>query len=490
MLDMTTLALIPKCKKPLGILDESSLGSIHSASLQVLRDVGVMIEDERILELFAKESCQVDRLKRNVRIKESLIETCLKTVPRSLSLYSRGFDEMRVGGGFVYFVSAIDNSHILDSETHQRRAGRLSDIIDGAKLMDELAFHHICCPVVVAHDIAPRLRIVMATSEVMRNTKKHCVVCPTTGSEARYFMRMGAAFAGSEEALSDKPIISTTIASTSPLSFPRNTCDVIWEFARKRMPFVAIHAPIAGATSPVTMAGTMALANAESLAEITISQLINPGTPVVYGGAVTPFDMRYGWPGYGAIEYGMFSIATAQMARLYHMPSYGAGGATNANLSDAQSGYEKMASSMLAYLAGHDMMCDASLNANGLTSLDSIVIQDEILGMLARLGVGLQVSDDTMAFETIKAVGPGGDFLGAKHTRDHFRTDFSYSDISSRTSYDAWLSRGGMALDLFALNKAKQLIRDHEPSMTTPEETQQLEFIIEEARKEFTGAAT
>jgi trimethylamine--corrinoid protein Co-methyltransferase len=483
---MTSLVRIPKCGRPLEILDESSLESIHSTSLHILEEVGVKIDDARILELFTKESCQVDQEKRLVRIDRSLVDKCLRAVPRSFSLYSRRYDEMRIGGEAIYFVSAIDNSHMLDGETHQRRNGTLNDIADIAKLMDELEFCHICCPAVIAHEIDPALRIVYATSELMRNTEKHCVVCPTSGQEARYFAKMGTVLAGSRRALSEKPIISTTIASTSPLSFPRSTCEVLWEFAEKKLPFVAIHAPIAGATSPVTMAGTMTLANAESLAEITASQLISEGTPVVYGGAVTPFDMRYGWPSYGAIEYGMFSIATAQMARFYHMPSYGAGGATNANLSDAQSGYEKMASSMLAYLAGHDMMCDASLNANGLTSLDSIVIQDEILGMLARLGAGFQVNEETTAFDLIKKVGPGGDFLGVKHTRDNFRTDFSYSNLSSRTSYDAWLSRNGMALDAVALNKAKQLIKQHEQTVTTAEENKQLNQVLEEARRELT----
>ena len=487
---MTKLAKLPKCRKPLAILDTSSLESIHSTSMRILEEVGVKIDDERILALFEKESCEIDHTKRVVRVAESLIEKSLRKLPQTFNLYSRRSDEMKIGGGDLYFVSAIDNSHILDRETHQRRIGRLNDVADIAKLMDELAYHHMCAPAVIAHDIPPALRVVYAAFEVMRNTEKHCIVCPTSGAEARYFVRMGAVLAESEQALQEKPIISTGIASTSPLTFPKSTCEVLWEFAGKRLPFVAIHASMAGATSPVTMAGTMALANAESLAEIAMSQLISEGTPVVYGGAITPFDMRYGWPSYGAIEYGMFSIATAQMARFYKIPSYGAGGATSANLSDAQCGYEKMGSSMLAYLAGHDMMCDASLNANGLTSLDSIVIQDEILGMLARFGAGFQVNAETKAFDVVKKVGPGGDFLGEKHTRDNFRTDFYYSDLSSRSSYEAWLSRKGMALDEAAQNKAEQLIKQHEHDEPQRAGSTQLLQVLEEAKRELTSFAS
>jgi len=477
------LANLPKCLKPLEILDKSSLESIHSTSIRTLEEVGVKIDDERILDLLEKESCEIDHVRRIARVPESLIEKSLKQLPRTFNLYSQRSDEMKIGQGNLYFVSAIDNSHILDKETRQRRIGSLSDVVTIAKLMDELAYHHICCPAVIAHDVPPALRIVYAAFEVMRNTEKHCVACPTSGTEARYFVKMGAALAGSEESLKQKPIISTTIASTSPLTFPRSTCEVLWEFAGRKLPFVAIHAPIAGATSPVTMAGTMAVANAENLAVIVISQLINEETPVVYGGAITPFDMRNGWPSYGAVEYGMFSIATAQMARFYNIPSYGAGGATNANLSDAQCGYEKMESTMLAYLAGHDMMCDASLNANGLTSLDSIVIQDEILGMLARFGAGFQVNEETKAFDVVKKVGPGGDFLGEKHTRDNFRTDFCYSDLSNRGSYEAWLSRKGMKLDEAALNKAEQLVKQHEESAGAEPGNGKLVEVLEDAKR-------
>jgi trimethylamine--corrinoid protein Co-methyltransferase len=480
---MTSLASIPKCKRPFEVLTGPSLESIHSSSLQILEEVGVEFDDERTLKLFAEKSCQVDPTRNIVRIGRNLVDEYVKKVPRSFSLYSRRLDEMRIGGGELYFVSAVDNSHILDSELRQRRTGKLGDVREIAMLMDELLFHHICCPAVIAHDVDPTLRTLYAAAELLRNTGKHCVVCSTNGLEARYFIKMGAVLVGSEDELRAKPIVSTTIAPTSPLVFPKSSCEVLWEFAERKLPFVIVQAPIAGGTSPVTMAGAVALANAESLAGIVLSQLIAEGTPVVYGGAISNLDMRYAWPAYGGIEYGLFSIATAQMGRFYDMPSYGAAGATNANLSDAQSGFEKMSSSMLAYLAGHDMMCDASLNANGLTSLDSIVIQDEILAMLARVARGFQVTEETIALDIVKKVGPGGNFLGAKHTRDNFKTDFYYSELSSRRSYENWMSQGGLGLDAVALNRARQLIQRHQTS-TTAEENRKIDEILSEARKE------
>ncbi len=476
---------IPKCGKPLEFLDRTSIQSIHDSSSTILEEVGAKFDDEKTLRLFRENSCEIDYEKKIVKFNHTLVEQCVKSIPHSFSLWSRELEEMKIGGDNLHFVSAVDNSYILEGETGKRRTGRLSDVRDIAKLMNELEFHHICCPAVIAHDVPPAMRLVQCAAEVLRNTQKHCIICPTSGVEAEFFIRMGAAIAGSEDQLSRKPVISTTIAPTSPLSFPKSTCDVIWAFAKRRIPFVVVHAPIAGATSPVTMAGTMALANAESLAEIVLTQLIAEGTPLVYGGAISNMDMRHGMPAYGAAEYGLFSMATAQMGRFYNIPTYGAGGATNANLSDAQSGYEKMNSSLLAYLAGHDMMCDAALNSNGLTSLDSIVIQDEIMGMLARIGKGFSVDKDTLSLDMIKQVGHGGDYLSLKHTRENFLADFYYSKLSSRVSYEAWLSGKGKELRTVAIERAKELIDGHKPVLLPEKADREIQKIIDEARKTF-----
>jgi len=467
----------------LEFLDDPSVQSIHNSSCRILEEMGAKFDDEKTLSLFKGKSCEIDERKKIVKISKSLVDHCVKKIPQSFSLYSRELEEMKIGVNRLHLVSAIDNSYIVEGDTGKRRPGRLSDVSDIAKLMDELEFHHICCPAVIAHDIPPAIRLLQSAAEMLKNTQKHCMICPTSGLEAEYFIRMGAAIAGSEDQLSRKPVISTTIAPTSPLCFPKSTCDVIWAFAKRRIPFVVVHAPIAGATSPVTMAGTMSLANAESLAEIVLAELIAEGTPLVYGGAVSNMDMRHGMPAYGAAEYGLFSIATAQMGRFYGIPTYGAGGATNANLSDAQCGYEKMNSSLLAYMAGHDMMCDAGLNSNGVTSMDSIVIQDEIMGMLARIGKGFLVNDETLALDIIKKVGQGGDYLSSKHTRDHFLADFQYAILGSRVSYETWLSRGSKELRVIAIERAKELIDHHKPAPLNEEADKKIGQIIDEARK-------
>ena len=478
------MSRFPKQKEPLTLLGISDLETIHSASLEILEQVGIKVEHPRLLGLLTDNGCEVDGSTSLAKVNRDIVNRSMKKVPHSFSIYSRKSDELKVGSGDFYFVSANDNSFILDSETLQRRPGRLNDISDIAKLVDGLEFCHICAVPVLAYDVDTRCRFIYSAAEVVKNTEKTCYHDPTNGVEARQYVELGAAIAGSEDELSRKPTIYACIAASSPLRFPRDTCDVIWEFASRKLPFNAISAPIVGVNCPVTMAGAISLANAENLAFVVLTQLISEGAPLAFGGATVGFDMRHGICAYGGIEYGMFGIAAAQLARFYDVPSYGAGGATNANLSDAQSGYEKMSSSMLNYLAGRDMMCDAGLNQNGLTSLDNIVIQNEIVAMLARLSRKFATNDETLALETLSSVGAGGKFLSSKHTRNHFKTDFYYSDVSSRESFEAWFSKGALEISKKALTLAKETISKHKPAPLPLETDAKMNHLLKRAAKE------
>jgi len=477
------MARCAKYRKPVEALSKSDLETIHSTSIMILEEVGIKVDHLGLLDLFRKQGCVVDESRKTVRVREDIVNDSLRTVPHTFNLYSRRPDELKIGSSDFHFVSANDNPFIIDGETFQRRPGRLSDVSEVAKLVDGLEFCHICAVPVLAYDVDTHCRFIYSAAEVVKNTEKTCYHDPTNGAEARDYIELGAAIAGSEDELSRKPTIYACIATSSPLAFPKDTCDVIWEFASRKLPFNAISAPIVGVNCPVTMAGAVSLANAENLAFAVLTQLISEGAPLAFGSATVGFDMRYGTCAYGGIEYGMFGIAAAQLARFYGLPSYGAGGGTNANLSDAQSGYEKMSSSMLNYLAGRDMMCDAGLNHNGLTSLDNIVIQNEIMGMLARTGNGFETNDVTLAFDTIRSVGIGGDFLSAKHTRDNFKTDFTYSDLSSRESYETWSSKGGMDVHRKALMKAQKTIKNSHPAPLSEDVDGKISRLLRKARK-------
>jgi len=473
-----------KYSKPITIFTDDEIQKIHLATLKILEDIGISILDEQTLEFFHKRGAKVDFENKQVRINRDLVMQMIKKAPETFNLYSQNYDEMRIGGDEFYVVSMVEEAYIVDADSLKRRETGHNDLIQMIRLLDQLPYYHICCNPVIVHDMDPKLSIIYSAAEIYKNTTKNCLVVPSTGQEARFIIELGTAIAGSEQKLIEKPILSVSVAPSSPLKLPKNICEVIWEYARRKLPVIIVHAPMVGATAPVTIAGAMAMANAESLATLTLIQMINEGTPVAYGGAAVKFDLGTGFPAYGSIEYGMLSIITAQLGRFYGLPVYGAGGATNANLADVQAGYEKMSSTMLGYLAGHDILCDAGLNANGLISLDSAVIQNELFAQVTHLSKKISVNENTLAIDAIKNSVTGSNFLSEEHTLKNIKTDFRYSDIGSHQNYEEWEAKGcsdGLHQSAF---KAREILKNYNQHNLTAQQENKINEILERAKNE------
>jgi len=452
--------------------------------MKILEEIGVKMDDPRALKLFKEHGCEVDEVKRVVKIKEEFVKEHLKKAPKVFTIYSRGSEKMEVGSGAFYMLSPSDNVYLLDMETGKRRTGTLEDCKNMARLVDALEFYHICCTPSLPQEIEPHLRGLYAAAETLRNTEKHYLPEPVGPKEAHYILKMAEAIAGGEAELRRKPITSTVICPTSPLQFPENSLITLWEFAQRKLPLDISSAPLTGVGSPVTMAGSLALSNAENLSGLTLIQLISGGSPVLYGGSCLPFDMIAANLLHGAIEFGIFALAEAQLARFYGVPSYGAGGGTNAKLCDAQDGYEKMATTLLSYLAGNDVAVECSLDNHSLFAPEDLVLQNEISGLVVRFGNYFQVNDETLAFAIIKKVSIGGNFLTEKHTRIHVKTDLWYPPITDRTTYDVWQAKGEKELKIKAKEYAKKILAEHKPPALDSDVDKQINEILKQARKE------
>jgi trimethylamine--corrinoid protein Co-methyltransferase len=471
-------------KNPMEIFNTDEIKKIHEASMKILKNIGIKVLDEKSLDFLSKNGAEVDFENKIVKLDRDLVNSCIKKVPTSFSYYTQDYQEMRIGEGDFYTVSMVEESYFLDSETSTRRESSSKDLVDCIRLLDQLPYYHIICNPVLPHDIDPKLAIIYSAAQIYKNTSKNCLVVPSNAREAQFLIELGAVIAGSENKLTEKPVLSVSIAPSSPLKLPENICGVIWEYALRKLPIIIVQAPMAGATAPVTIAGTMAQANAESLATLTLIQLIREGTPIVYGGAVMMFDLKTGFPAYGSIEWGLLSILTAQLGRFYGLPIYGSGGATNANINDAQSGYEKMSSTLLSYLAGHDMMCDAGLNANGLISFDSIITQNEIFAKTIHLSKDIEISDETLAIDTIRNVMAGSDYLYEDHTLKNIHRDFLYSNAGNRKAYDQWKQDGGLDSISEGNKLAKELIASYSQHKLSEEKNHKIDKILKRAKEE------
>jgi trimethylamine--corrinoid protein Co-methyltransferase len=296
------------------------------------------------------------------------------------------------------------------------------------------------------------------------NTTKHVMGGVGSVAGARQVIELGVLNAGSLEALQARPFLSAiTSWMVSPLRLDTEVTSILLEWCRHGLPVALSSAPMAGSTSPVTLAGTLVQLNAEQLSGIVLTQLARPGTPVLAGYIPGVADMRSGGYLGGTVEFGMMQAAAAQLAHFYGVPVYGSGGMTDSKLPDAQAGYEKMSTLLLAAMGG----CDYIHHAIGMitnmnsASLEQAVIDDEIVGMAMRVLRGLQVTPATLGVEAIQRVGPGGHYLLDDHTRQFMRAEHFLPALADRQSRGSWELDGKRDTRQRARARAEKLLKDH-----------------------------
>ena len=300
-------------------------------------------------------------------------------------------------------------------------------------------------------------------------------------------LEMASAVSGGMDALRKRPILTLYTETVSPLAFAKANENLI-EFASEGVPYAIGPIPMLGATSPMTLAGTAVISNAESLAGLTLGQLVNPHTPVVYTCWATPMDPVTSRCSYGAPEFALGTSALcAAMARHYDLPSYGFGGCSDSKVPDAQAGAEAMMTSMMAGLCGVNLIHDHGYLAGGsIGSIEMAVICDEIIGMVSRLVGGIEVNDDTLAVDVIRAIGPEGHFMSHKHTLRHLQTELFFPKLFDKTSEVTWTKAGKKDIAAVSRERAKKIVKEHSPQSLPADVCEQLERIVRDAQGELT----
>jgi trimethylamine--corrinoid protein Co-methyltransferase len=272
-------------------------------------------------------------------------------------------------------------------------------------------------------------------------------------------IRMASILFGSEAQLAEKPRLISILGALTPLRYDDRMLGAIMGYAQAGQPLVITSLAIAGETGPATLAGNLALQNAEVLAGIVLTQLVREGTPVVFGGASSNAEMRSGVLSIGSPEMALNAASTAQMARFYNLPARCGGTVCDAKVPDAQAAYESMMSLLMAQVSGANFVLHAAgiLESYNCMSYEKFIMDDEVCGMVKRIRKGYQVNTDTLALDVIKEVGPGGHFLDKDHTLKHFRTEFYQPKLFDRDDFDSWQAKGSpQSMD--AANKRYQEI--------------------------------
>jgi len=461
------------------LFDDSQLAEIHDASLKILRHTGVRVHLDEALELLRGAGCQVSDGDL-VKIPAAVVDEALGSAPSSIVLYGRdGAQRVCLEGRRTFFGTGSDLPNILDLETGERRLSRLSDVADTARLADSLPNLDFVMSMALPSDVPPATSDRHSFLAMIENTTKPVVFTAWDESGLADIIAMAEAVAGGAEQLGLEPFLLAYLEPTSPLQHSETVLRKMLMMADKRLPFVYAPGPVEGASAPVTSAGSLVMANAEILSGIAIAQLRQAGTPIVYGSGSGPLDMRTTVATYSGPEFMLHCRAIAELGqRLYHLPTWGFSGCTDAKVPDVQAGADAGLWILWTALSGNNLVHDIGYVESGMTcSHEMIVLCDEIVDFVRRLTGGIELGPETLALATIDEVGPGGDYLTTEHTLRHYK-DCWYPQLFDRFSHQSWHAAGSPPIVDTARAAARDAIARHEPDPLPAETLEELRTIV------------
>ncbi len=449
-------------------LTEESISRVHQTVMRIIEEVGFEVNSKVALDFFKKAGARVEQEKHRVRLPQKRATELIEMAPSEVRLCGQNEkQDIILGGCRVYTGTGGTALYIYQPDNGQKRPATLEDLKRITKLVDQLDNIHLFMLPTYPNELPPEKVDVNRFFAGLDNTTKHIMGGVYTLDGVKQVIRMAEIVAGSAEALRQQPLVSMITCSISPLKMDGQYGDLVVAIAQNGIPLVCPAEPLCGATSPVTLAGNLLIQIVDSLMGVMLTQIVNPGTPVIFGSVATNTDLRDLKYLAGSVEMGLLNAAGAQMAQFYKLPFYATGGMTDSKVLDAQSGYESAITNLLCALAGANFIHDAAgLMEFALTACyEKYVIDNDILGMVMRAVEGIKVDDETLAFDLIKQVGPGGNFVTAKHTRRFMRSEHYRPSLSDRNSREEWEAKGKKTSWEQAAEMVPRIIAKHNYSL-------------------------
>ena len=451
---------------PFKIISDDHVETIHRQALRLLEEIGMDIWSEEALDVLTEAGADVDRGNRRVRFDRNLIEENVARAPAEFTMYARNPKRnLRFGTDFINFGCIGTPAYCADIDDG-RRPGTYDDLCKFVRVIHQLNIvHFIAAYPVEPQDLPVPVRHLEAYRAYITLTDKIWRAASIGRQPVEDAIDMLSISRGVDrDQLAKEPGLFANINVNSPLRFDGPLLDALIGMARGGQVVLVSPFTMAGATAPVTLAGTLAQQHAEALSGIALAQIVRPGCPVIYGSFTTNVDMRTGAPAFGTPEMVKMTIAGGQLARRQKLP-YRSSNATASNAVDAQAAYESEMS-LWASVLGHASMVHhaAGWLEGGLTgSFEKMIIDAEMLQMMAEFLCPIEVDEETLAFEAIAEVGPGGHFFGAQHTLERYETAFYEPLVSDWRNFEAWAEDGGLTATQRANGIWKGLLDDYEP---------------------------
>jgi len=471
-------------KISLEILTPEEILRLHTATLDIIEKTGIRFPSKRALDIWEAHGAQVDRETSIVKVPGQIIEDALKLAPPKYSLAARDpAQDLPLDGNHVFLGTDGCGVEVLDIHTGQRRMSAWQDVADIARIgdsLEEIAFHWVA---VSAQDYPAKTRGLHELRAIWENSTKHAQTESIYNErEAKAAVEMAAVIAGGKETLRKRPLLSIMQCTAPPLGQDGGSLDAALIGAKAGLPVGFMTMAACLTTAPATLAGTLAVGNAEVISATALIQLAYPGAPVFYAAAQTASDLRTGAYTGGGPEDFLFGAAQNKLADFYNIPISMGSFATGAKEPNWHAGVENSLSTFMASVVMSDMLLGVGLlHGSRIWSYSQMLMDCEIFSIIHKVMQGIVIDDETLALDVIRNVGPGGNFLSQKHTLKHMREIF-IPQFMDRRPYNVWEEKHDDGRD-WALDKARNILSTHQPEPLDPAVSSELNRIIASVEK-------
>lgn len=466
-------------KPVLQVLSQSEIELIHQSALRILSEIGFRFPFDDALELLKKAGADV--VKDNVaRIPENLVEYAIQEVPKRKDVTLFGRDPKhdvtfeKHEPTLACMTMAVS---VIDPYTGKKRPATDKDLGDLTRIADQLEHVRINGGLVTPQDVPNAFNDWYTWATTLKYTNKHITGGVLGARCVRDAAKMASIALGGEELFRNRPFISGWVLTLPPLGIDKESLDALMEMSRLNIPSMLSSGPILGTSSPITIAGTIAQAHAEILACLVVSQLVNPGAPVVYTSFARGIDMKTGTISMACPEFGILKVGMAQMGRFLDMPVRMPSMLRDAKVLDAQAGFE---TGMIGTVTGlvADMMDSMQLDMDMVVDFADLLFCNDCMAGVERFVKELVVNEETIAFDVIKDVGHGGSFLGHRHTFSNFRKELWMPELLERRNWDSWERDGSRPIYDVARGRMLEMLETEFPRLLSPEAEEEIDAIV------------
>jgi len=474
------------CRPSFRVLTDEQLDRIHERSLSILQRTGIRFDSEDARKRLVAAGASEHPTKRDVMtFPPEIVEEAVRKVPRNPTFFARNPSwDVTYDGEHIFPYGGGGDPKMIDLTTGEIRPSTIDDVQKAVRLGDALQNNFLASTLVVPNDVPAGILPLKTLEAAIVNSSKTVSEVAHNKQTVDYMMKMCAHVSGGTEEFRKRPFLNISRSPSSPLTYARGVCDVLIRCAELGIPFTVVPCPICGATGPMSIGGSLAQQNAETLGGLVLMQSIEPGLPTVYSGRVCFMDPRTGRDLWGTPEEAIASVAMVQLSKKYNMVADACGMTSDVPRWDMQMGLERMMTILLPALAGADSISGIGSGWEGASSLEMMVIDNEILNDVARVLRGIQIDEPRFAMDVIDKVGHMGNFLAQRHTLEYLRKDeVRVSGLWDKRTTERGNREGSRPIQEVARERARKLLAEHQPEPIDRDVAESIRNVVREASK-------